>query len=391
MRILFTFVPAYGHLHPMLPLARAFANDGHEVAFATGPDFVDRVAAAGFAGFACGTPVDAWFGELTRRVGGPPGEGVPAGEIMLYWLPRLFAEVGAPFTAEDLIPLAASWRPRLIVHESYEFAGPLAAAVIGVPSVQHSLSPLSSLEVMTAAGDAVAPLWDRWNQEPQPQGGAYATVCLCLSPPSLETPGACPPEKMRPLRSVPADAKPGDELPAWMSELPDRPSVHATLGTSATNQDQGVLRTIIAGLANDDVNVIVTVGQNNDPEALGPLPGNAHVERYISHSLLLPRCDAIIAHGGAGTMFGAIQHGLPQLLIPQGADQYINAQRCVDGGCARQLLPDEVTADAVRREVRTLLEDHRYRDGAQRVRAEMEAMPSPEVVARSLLQELALR
>lgn len=44
MRVLFTCVVGHGHFNPMVPLARAFEHAGHEVAFATDPGFVGRVA-----------------------------------------------------------------------------------------------------------------------------------------------------------------------------------------------------------------------------------------------------------------------------------------------------------------------------------------------------------
>jgi UDP:flavonoid glycosyltransferase YjiC (YdhE family) len=66
-------------------------------------------------------------------------------------------------------------------------------------------------------------------------------------------------------------------------------------------------------------------------------------------------------------------------VIPQGADQFVNAQRCVDAGLGRQLLPGEVTADAVREQVVLLLSpdaDARYRAG--RVADEIAATPGPD-------------
>ena len=48
MRVLFSCIAAYGHFHPLVPLARAFADEGHDVAFATSASFADRVHRAGF-------------------------------------------------------------------------------------------------------------------------------------------------------------------------------------------------------------------------------------------------------------------------------------------------------------------------------------------------------
>ena len=78
MRLLFTAFPGYGHVHPMLPLARAALRAGHDVRFATGPDLVERVRSYGFdaqdfegrarraleAGTSKGVEREFWTGEL---------------------------------------------------------------------------------------------------------------------------------------------------------------------------------------------------------------------------------------------------------------------------------------------------------------------------------------
>ena len=46
-------------------------------------------------------------------------------------------------------------------------------------------------------------------------------------------------------------------------------------------------------------------------------------------------------------MFGALKHGLPQLVIPQGGDQFMNAEACQKAGAALSLAPAEVSAEAI--------------------------------------------
>jgi UDP:flavonoid glycosyltransferase YjiC (YdhE family) len=83
----------------------------------------------------------------------------------------------------------------------------------------------------------------------------------------------------------------------------------------------------------------------------------------------------VITHGGAGTTLGALAFGLPLLVLPQGADQYANAERVVAAGAGRQILKDELSVEAVRDSLRSVLDDASYRRAAQRVRAEIRAMP----------------
>src|SRR5450755_2753841 len=44
-------------------------------------------------------------------------------EILGWYLPHLFGEVMAPAMLDDLEPIVRSWRPDVVVHDSWEFAG----------------------------------------------------------------------------------------------------------------------------------------------------------------------------------------------------------------------------------------------------------------------------
>ena len=63
-------------------------------------------------------------------------------------------------------------------------------------------------------------------------------------------------------------------------------------------------------------------------------------------ALLLPLCAATVGHGGSGSVLAALAEGLPMVLLPQGADQFDNAQQCRKLGVAHMLLPAELTPEA---------------------------------------------
>ena len=109
----------------------------------------------------------------------------------------------------------------------------------------------------------------------------------------------------------------------------------------------------------------------------------------IPQSLLLPRCRAVVCHAGAGTTLAALSHGVPLVVVPQGADQFVIAELCVATGVAVRLLPDEVDADAIGRGVAAVLVEGSYSQAALRVRDEIAQMPDA-VQAVSLLEDLAL-
>lgn len=108
------------------------------------------------------------------------------------------------------------------------------------------------------------------------------------------------------------------------------------------------------------------------------------------HALLFGRCRAVVSHGGAGTLLGGFGHELTQLLLPQGADQFDNAQAAERTGAALSLTPEAVTPEAVTAAARRLLEEPSFAAAARSIQAEIEAMPPAADVLADLLADEAL-
>jgi UDP:flavonoid glycosyltransferase YjiC (YdhE family) len=380
VRALVTCLPGYGHVHPMVPLARALRDAGHQVAFATERRFCPRITAAGFRAFPAGIgPGQVLERALALADAAPPADTSRFGA-------QMFAAVAAPAKLPELVAVVDGWRPDLVLYDVTDYAGPLAAALAGIPAVAHALGPLFPAELTRLGTELGAPLWRQWGATPpvKPFGATYLDIC----PPALQSPGIADiASTVQPLRPVPFDSVAGEALPAWVADLAPRPTVYVTLGT-VDNDAPGVIEAAVAGVRDEPVNLVVTVGPNRDPAELGPQPPTVHVERYVPQSSLLPHCDVVVSHGGSGTTLAALAHGLPLLLLPQGANQFENAARCAALGAGIRLLPEETDAHAVREAVRALLDDSRFRASAAGVAAQIRAMPAPAEVA-PVLEALA--
>jgi calicheamicin 3'-O-methyl-rhamnosyltransferase len=211
--------------------------------------------------------------------------------------------------------------------------------------------------------------------KPLPRDLFEANAYLDICPPSLQDNSASEPGERIPLRPV-ATVGPTDSVPDWIAGARSRPLVYLTLGTYVSGH-VGSLRAAAIGLGTLDVDTLVTVGPSGDPSALDPLPDSVRVERFVPQGVLLPHVDLVAHHGGSGTMLGALTHGLPQLLLPHGADQFLNAQAIVKSGAGRRLLPEEITPEAVAEAGRALLSEAGYRDAARGLALEIAAMPAP--------------
>jgi len=132
----------------------------------------------------------------------------------------------------------------------------------------------------------------------------------------------------------------------------------------------------VAGLSELDANIIVTVGHEIDPVELGDQPANVRVDRFVRQEALLPHCDVVVSHAGSGSVIGALAFGVPLVLLPMGADQSLNADRCQALGVARVLDPITVSSNDVRLAVVDVLRAPNYRDAATRIQNETAELPT---------------
>ena len=368
MKILVGSWPAYGHLLPMLPLIRAAQRGGHEVVVSSGADLAELLGRLGIAAHRSGLTL----AESYARLQGPAISTLPPEEQQMAAARRLFG-AGAVDRARDLRPFVEEWRPDLIVHDTLELGSPTVAVQCGVPHATHGYGPMvpRTAEFAAALGGAVA---DAGLPDPVP--ALFAAPYLDPCPPGLRGTEPNPWTTVVPVRPSPGEADPS-ATPAELDGLPHRDTVYATLGT-IMNQAPEILRAILEGCSGLPVNLLLTTGPGVDPGTLGTLPPAVRTAPFLPQAAVLPHCRAVVSHAGAGTMLGALCHGLPQLCLPQGTDQPSNTAALLPTGAALALWPGEVTADAVADALGRLLREPSFRDAAARLRTEIEAMPTAD-------------
>ena len=372
MKILFASLGAYGHLYPMLPLALAAADTGHEVLIATGDPFLDRLPLPTVAAYR-DLGLDDAVAETRRRHPGVGGE-----ELSLV----MFADVTAGHIAPIMIDNLRRIRPDLLVYEPLISGAGVAASVLEVPAVTFSISLNRFFfpQVHAATIDYQRAFWETRGRQP-PATPLLAGAVLDPTPPMLRAFSAELPIETIPVRSV-GYSDSSAPLPDWLSQPSTRPRVFLTLGTVSFGAVE-VLSRAIADLAELPVDVLVAVGPAGDPSLLGELPARVHVERFVAQARALPLMDLIVHHGGAGTVLGALEAGLPQLILPQGADQFANGDLLTAAGAGRALLNDDQTPGAIGAAVTALLGESSERAVAKQIQGEMAAMPSPADVSVS--------
>jgi UDP:flavonoid glycosyltransferase YjiC (YdhE family) len=364
VRILFSCHGAYGHFHPIAPMALAAQEKGHDVVVATGPDLVDWVAACGLRA----EPVGLGSGEFPARLAA-----LPIQDRALAMFHR-FSTIAVPPTLADLLQLTRSWRPDVVVHEEGEYGAPLFAALQQIPCVTQSwAAPARPENERQLYRTLLAPIWAAQGlaSDPRTSGATYLDSC----PPPYQSDEIESIQGVVPARPVPFDGPPAS-APPWLATLP-RPSAYVTFGTVPAFSRPEMLRSAIEAIEPLVAAVVVTTGPN-PPDTVQIRSPRAHVVDYLPQSQILPNVDLVVSHGGAGTTLGALAYGLPHLVMPGPApSQQRNAMRTEAIGLGL-FVPQDADPGRVRAAAQRLLSDPSYRAAGAAARSGLERMPSVE-------------
>ena len=371
LRVLCTSTGGAGQVHALAPVAMALRNKGHVVHRAIAEDGGAAVAALGFdwsvAGMTTSARRDAAAAEM------PGIMQLPMAERRGPLFSAFFARAAGPMMLRDLAPILERVRPDVVLRETAELAAAPMTAARHIPLVTVAFSGVLPDTARPLVLDSLGPLWRAEGLHDPSWSDVYGQLYLHPFPPSF---GQHPDfAAVRPLRPGPS-ATPS-AVPAWVETLGvDKPCVYVTSGTEPTAATFP-WRDVFAVLGLLDVDVVATIGRHVDPAALGTVPANVRVERFVPQAQLLARVTAVISHGGAGTMLGAASHGRPQLVVPLFADQWENGIAVRDAGCGSLAGPDERSVEDFERMLRTLIDGTSHRDAARRVADEIAAMPAP--------------
>ena len=382
MKFLFTTNPLLGHFLPMVPLIRAARAAGHQVRVATGADLAPAVHRHGFPIWVVG-PTVARSGPSWPRAADPTQ---PRSSARGTRATVLFAQPGVA-RARQLVPMAAAWRPDVVVHELAEFAGWEAAAVSGAIDVVHGfgthvpdLPELAQLVCTVVAEELGTP-----NRAREMFTAPYLDPC----PPSLQPPGGRPvPRRARhPPRGrggLPGRAAAGGDAPAAVQadDLPD-PGHRVQRPGRLVARPRG--------------------GPRPARSTSSPRPGPTSTRRssvrsrrhiamaqFVPQALVMRHVDAVVCHAGSGTMLGALAEGRPMVALPMGADQFANAEQIVRTGAGLAVRPEERTPETIRAAIEQVLGSLGFAQAAYALQAEIAAMPSAEQRLAELVDRAAV-
>lgn len=396
MRVLFTTWDWTGHLFPMVPLGWALRAAGHEVLVATDPAFAPTVVRAGLPALPVGPGFDSaqvmidrikqrgWQPKPPARHTADAGENTERTRRRSLLGVRIAVESAAA-QADDLVTFSREWRPDLVVHEPFGFAGPLVARLLDVPAVRHLWSIDVTSELASFESDFVGELGARFGLD---DIGINGTMTLDPCPSRVQVADGM---VRHPIRFTPYNGP--AVMPSWLREGTGRPRICASWGNSLDQFGFGnlVLAPLVAeALADVDVEVVFAVSESQRA-TFGTLPDNVRHVGPVPLNLLLPGCAALVQQGGAGTTMTGLLNGLPQLVIAHMPHSVLHGHRIEESGTGRFLPGPDATAELIRDNVLALLSDPGYSAAAREAREDILARPTSGAVVRQLEELVSSR
>ncbi len=173
-----------------------------------------------------------------------------------------------------------------------------------------------------------------------------------------------------------------------MPELAGKSVIYISLGT-AFNKDDSFYRNCFEAFGGSEHTVVMSVGRQTEIESLGAIPDNFIVRPYVPQLEVLQHARLFVTHGGMNSTNEGLSHGLPLVVVPQGADQPRVAARVAELGAGVALEKSELTAGLLRDTANRVLETPSYRESAARIGESLRSAGGARQAAEEIIKHVS--
>jgi UDP:flavonoid glycosyltransferase YjiC (YdhE family) len=330
-RILVATFGSAGDVFPLIPLVRRLRAEGHDVRCAAPRALGLYLRTAGLPMHALGDGSEMRVFDdariVTTRFGGWASW---RHTLVDYVAPTLERDLA---TLDDLV---TAWRPDAIVTSGFAVAARVVAHLRGIARTEASIYPqqldaaLAPSHLAWPLRRALAGMAGRDVEDPvvgEWLWGAGSTDAALLHDPALLHARA-PSPVGDPIGFPYWDEAPGRpddvvRVDEWLAAS-ERPVVLVTLGSFLGARQRQVWDDAVAAVGESGARPLLVGPRDRGGEGLPPVPGLLAVG-FVPLSRVVPHVDAVVHHGGIGTMFAALRAGRPAVVLPQAFDQPHNA------------------------------------------------------------------
>lgn len=343
-------IPIVSHVLPSLALIRELVARGHRVTYAVDPCMADRIGSAGAELVACTSTLPVADNDW-------PADPIAAASLFLddaiQALPQLRAAYDDDPADLYLYDIGA-YAARALVEAQGRPLMQLSPTFVGWDGYQEEVA--AHLRKLPGA-DAYQDRFARWLAT---CGATTTDVDAFSGPPARALaliPRAMQPHADRVDAGTVTFVGPCFETRAdtdgWRRPATADHVLLVSLGSAYTRRPAFYRQCIAAFGDLPGWHVVLQIGRYTDPEELGTVPLNVEVHSWVPQRAILEQADAFVTHAGMGGCGEGLLAAVPMIAVPQGAEQFANADRLVELGVARRV----DTADATAQTLRTALHD----------------------------------
>lgn len=322
MRFLFVPYSVAGHVHPMLPVMARLAARGATVRALVGPGFAAAARAAGAEAVPLAAVPDVFVPE---RFAGRAALRFVAGRARRVVVNRA--------AARNLRAELVRDRPDLVVLDPMLGWADRVARRLAVPSIVFSTTFAMNAYAAAVVARRCGLKWTAGLQQFRPLVRRHEhRLVLANTLPALQ-----------PAREN-LDARTHLVGPLLRRPVGERePGPRCLFVSPGTVYARGpaLFRAVAASFAGTDWSVIMATG-HTDPRAVGPVPANVTVRRWVDQPAVLARADAFLTHAGMNSVVEALAAGVPMVVAPRSAEQRFIAEQVVALGVAVYFEPSTV-------------------------------------------------
>lgn len=374
-KALFFNIPAHGHINPSLPLVAELARRGHQIIYFSTDEYRAKIEATGAVFRAYATIRDDYF--TSGRLSGS----VP--QKVAHALITTSAEI-----LPELLDMARAEKPDYILFDGMCPWGSLVARVLRLPSVaslalapQTKPSPSAMLKLLRLflplifrdfgagleANRRAKALTKQYGLPPFGFVGILnntGDISLSYTSSYFQPFADTAPDSVRFVGWTLNDSPAKGEVS--FERVQGRRLIYVSLGT-LNNDDVPFFNMCIEAFAGSENFVIMTTGRRIAPESFGALPENVAIYDWVPQVEVVKRADLFISHGGLNSIHDSLHLGVPLLLVPQQAEQTLNAMRVVELGAGLMLNKAQVNAPNIRGHTARLLNEPSFKSESQRI------------------------
>ncbi|MGY0021224.1 macrolide family glycosyltransferase [Streptomyces sp. YJ-C3] len=359
-------VPILSHVLPSLALIRELVARGHRVTYANDPLVADRIESAGAALVPCTSTLPVANNNW-------PADPIAAASLFLddavQALPQLHAAYDDDPADLYLYDIGA-YAARALAESQGRPLVQLSPTFVGWDGYQEEVA--AQLRKLPGA-DAYRGRFARWLAD---CGATTTDVDAFSGPPARALaliPKAMQPHADRVDTNTVTFTGPCFDAPAdtddWTRPADADNVLLISLGSAYTHRPEFYRQCLAAFGDLPGWHVVLQIGKHTDPEALGTIPPNVEVHSWIPQRAILGQADAFVTHAGMGGSGEGLLAGVPMIAVPQGAEQFMNADKLVELGVARRVDTADATAETLRTALDDLMFDPERRARSQQLQA----------------------